>query len=136
MECKWTNDGQRLLLEYFDIFQNSPSHIYHSALPLLPSSSWLCECYGTEATVMVKAVKGLLAGWGKCTRTVVLGDYPWTLSYHNNTIAIGSGSGDIMILNATTGSQTAILSGHTARVYSVMFSSDGTLLVSGSHDHT
>ena len=83
---------------------------------------------------MVKAVKGLLAGWGKCTRTVLLDGYTRALSYHNNTIAIGSEHGDIMILNAITGSQTAILSGHTKEVNSVMFSSDGTLLVSGSGD--
>ena len=136
IECKWTNDTQRLLLEYFDIFQNSPSHIYHSALPLLPSSSWLYKCYSTEPTVMVKAVKGVLTGWGKCSRTVLLGDCTWTLSYHNNTIAIGTGCGDIIILNAITGNQIAILSGHTDEVNSVMFSSDGTLLISGSDDKT
>ena len=31
-ECKWTKNSQRLLLENFDIFQSSPSHIYHTAL--------------------------------------------------------------------------------------------------------
>ena len=136
IECKWANDSQHLLLEYFDIFQHSPSHIYHSALPLLPSSSWLHKCYGTEPTVMVKAVKGLLVGWGKCFRTVLLDEYTTTLSYHNNTIAIGSKCGDIIILNAIIGSKTAILSGHTRQVVSVMFSSDGALLVSGSSDST
>ena len=135
-ECKWTNDTQRLLLEYFDIFQNSPSHIYQSALPLLPSSSWPHSCYGTQSTVMVKAVKGVLAGWGKCSRTVLLDDIAWALSYHNNTTAIGSSCGDIITLNAITGSQVAIFSGHTGPVYSVIFSSDGTLLVSGSGDCT
>jgi hypothetical protein len=99
IECKWTNDSQRLLLEHFDIFQHSPSHIYQSALPLLPPSSWLHQVtIGTESTLMVKAVKGLLAGWGKCSRTVLLDDYTRTLSYHNNTIAIGSMCGDIIIL--------------------------------------
>ena len=134
IESKWANDSQRLLLEYFDIFQSSPSHIYHSALPLLPSSSWPHTCYSTEPTVMVKAVKGLLAGWGKCTRTVLLDGYTRTLSYHNNTIAISSKHGDIFILNVITGSQMALFSGHTSEVNSLMFSSDGTLLVSGSDD--
>ena len=136
IECKWTNDSQRLLLEYFDIFQHSPSHIYYSALPLLPSSSWLHECYSTESTVKVKAVRGLLAGWGKCTRTVLLDSYTRTLSYHNNTIAIGSGHGDVIILNAIIGSQIAIFSGHAGEINSVVFSSDGALLVSGGDDGT
>ena len=135
VENKWTNDSQHLLLEYFDIFQHSPSHIYHSALPMLPSSSWLYNCYG-EPTVMVKAVKGLLSGWGKCSRTILLDSYTRTLSYYNNTIAIGSECGDIIILNAIIGSQIAVFSGHTAEVNSVVFSSDGALLVSGSDDWT
>ena len=136
IESKWTNDSQRLLLEYFDIFQNSPSHIYCSALPLFPSSSWLHKHYNTEPTPMVKVVKGHLTGWGECSRTVLLDSYTRGLSFHNNTIAIGSIHGDIIILNAITGSQMAILSGHTKEVNSLMFSSDGTLLVSGSDDDT
>ena len=136
IECKWTNDTQHLLLEYFDIFQHSPSHIYYSALPLLPSSSWLHECYGMEPTVKVKAVKGLLAGWGKFSRTVLLDEHSLALSYHNNTIAIGSRCGDIVVLNAIIGNQIAIFSEHTREVNSVVFSSDGILLVSGSDDGT
>ena len=135
-ECRWTNDSQHLLLEYFDIFQNSPSHIYHSALPLLPLSSWLHKCFSTKPAFMVKAVRGLLIGWGKCSHTVLLDDYTRTLSYHNNTIAISSKCGDIIILNAITGSQIAIFSGHTEPVNSVVFSVDGTLLVSGGDDKT
>jgi len=41
-----------------------------------------------------------------------------------------------MTANALTGSQTAVLSGHTAYVISLAFSSDGTWLVSGGHDET
>ena len=85
---------------------------------------------------MVKAVKGVLAGWGKCSRTVLLDDFTRALSYHNNTIAIGFEWGDIITLNAITGSQIANFSGHTWVIFSVMFSSDGSLLVSGSCDMT
>ena len=136
IECKWTSDTQRLLLEHFDIIQSSPSHIYHSALPLFPSSSWLCGCYSMEPSTVVKVLKGLPTEWGGCYRTVVLRSFTWTLSYHNGTIAIGSGPGDIIILNSTTGTQRAVLSGHTDKVKCVEFSSDGTLLVSGSDDNT
>ena len=85
---------------------------------------------------MVKAVKGLLSGWGKCSRTVLLDSYMRTLSYHNNTIAIGSIYGDTIILNAIIGSQITTFSGHTQEVNSVVFSSDGALLVSGGDDET
>jgi len=133
---KWTNDSQHLLLEHFDTIKNSPSHIYHSALPLSPSSSWLHKCYGTDLSFTVKMVKGLTAEWGKCSRTVMLGSFTQTLSCWNNTVAVGSELGDIIILDTITGSQTAVLSGHTGEVNCVTFSLDGTSLVSGSDDCT
>jgi len=84
----------------------------------------------------VKVVSGLPAEWGKCSRTVFLDSPASTLSCWNNTVAIGSRPGDIIILDTITGSQIAILSGHTRQVHCVTFSSDGTSLVSGSDDKT
>ena len=81
-------------------------------------------------------VKGLSTEWGTCSRTVSLNNYPLDLSYWNNTIAVGSDSGDIIILDAITGSQMAILSGHTKQINCLTFSSDGKSLVSGSNDAT
>ena len=64
-------------------------------------------------------------------------EYPGpALSCWNNTIVVGSLGGDIIILNAITGSQIAVLSGHTGSVNSVTYSSDGVSLVSGSNDRT
>jgi len=85
---------------------------------------------------MVKVVKGLPAEWGMCSRTVLLNSPLKSLSCHNNIIAVGLESGGIIILNAITGSQTAVLSGHKRMVMSLTFSSNGTLLVSGSWDCT
>ena len=133
---KWTNDSQRFLLEHFDTIHNSPSHIYHSALPLSPSSSWLQRYYNAELSLMVNVVKGLPVEWGGCSRTILLNSLPQALSCHNNTIAVGCKDGGIIILNAITGSQIGALSGHTNEVICLMFSSNGTLLASGSRDHT
>ena len=133
---KWTYDTQRFLLEHFDTIHNSPHQIYHSALPFCPSSSWLHKCYSAEVSNEVKVVKGLPSEWGKCSRTVTFDDCPWCLSCWNHIAAVGLKSGDIIILNVTTGSHIAVLSGHSDWVYSVAFSSDGTLLVSGSRDTT
>ena len=85
---------------------------------------------------MVKVIKGLPARWGVCSQTVLLGGFTPTLSHHNNSIAVGSWSGDIIILNAITGSQSAVLSGHTWQVNCAVFSSGGNSLVSGSWDCT
>ena len=74
--------------------------------------------------------------WGKCYRTVLLNNVGLTLSYWNNTIAVGSRDRNILILDTVTGSQIAVLSGHTHTVRSLTFSSDGTSLVSGSFDES
>ena len=79
-------------------------------------------------------IKGNQAEWGKCFRTVALSSPATAVSYWDTAIALGLGSGDIIILDAITGSCTAILSGHVECVKSVTFSSDGKLLVSGSFD--
>ena len=133
---EWADDSKRFLLEHFDTIENSPSHIYHSALPSSPSSSQLYQHYIAEASPVVKVVKGLSAGWGVCSRTTLLSSPTWTLSYHGNSVAVGSDPGDIFIINIITGSQSAVLSGHTTHVGNVNFSSDGTLLVSASRDKT
>jgi len=71
-----------------------------------------------------------------CTHTVFLDNGVQALACWNDIIAVGSGSGDIIILDTITGSQKAVLSGHTDWVTSITFSSDGISLVSGSYDET
>ena len=134
--CKWTIDSQQFILEHFDTICGSPSHIYHSALPLSLPLTWLQECYGSELSQEIRVVEGLPVGQGMHSRTVLLGADIQGISYWDNTVAIGSRYRDIIILDAITGSQTAILSGHNDRVNSVVFSSDGRSLVSGSDDKT
>jgi len=134
--CQWTTDSQRLILEHFDMICNSPTYIYYFALPISPSSSWLHQYYSAEFSQEIRVVKGLSAGWGTCFRTVQFNDFPRALTCWKDTIAVGKQSGSIIILNATTGIQVAILSGHTEYVNSLVFSSDGASLVSGSGDKT
>jgi WD40 repeat protein len=130
------NDSQRFLLEHFDTIHNSPTQIYHSALPLSPPSSWLCKYYAAEFSEEVKVVKGLPDGWGTCSRTVRLISELGALACRRDTLAVGLESGDIIFLNVITGSQVAVLSGHTNKVKSLDFFPDGTSLVSGSYDKT
>jgi WD40 repeat protein len=134
--CKWTNDSQRLLLENFDVIHNSPSHLYHCGLPLSPSSSWLHKSYDAELSQGVKVVRGLPTEWGTCSRTVPLPSDPLALACWNDTIAVGLQSKCIILLNGITGSQVAVLSGHTNWVRSLTFLLEGASIVSGSDDNT
>ena len=136
VSCKWANDSQNLLLGCFDGIVNSPSQVYHSALPLSPSSSWLRKCYTTELSQEVKVVKGLPIEWGLCSRTVVLGSGAFAIACWKDTIAVGLAYGQIVILDGITGVQIATLSGHANDVTSLVSLPDGTSLVSGSKDKT
>ena len=136
MICKWAEDSQRLILENFDTIQDSPSRIYHEAVPFSPSSSWLHEWYTPELLQGVKVAKGLQARWGRCSRTVLFDSVPSALACWKNLIVAGMWSGHIITLDATTGICTSTLYGHTDLVRSLAFSSDGTSLVSGSEDRT
>jgi len=66
----------------------------------------------------------------------MLDDLPLAFVYWKGIIAAGLESGNIITLGGITGSQTAVLSGHTKDVRSVAFFPDGTSLVSGSDDKT
>ena len=123
-------------MEHFDTICSSPSQIYQFALPFSPSSSWLHKHYAAELLQAPKVVNGAKTQWGTCSRTVLLDTRTQTLSYWNNIIAIGSESGDIITLDAITGSRIAILSEHTDEVRCVTFSSDGRSLASGGDDNT
>ena len=136
MICEWASGSQWFILENFEVIHDSPSAIYHSALPLSPSSSWLRECYSSMLSQGVKVVKGLQAEWGRCFRTVSLDHKPWALKCWKDLIAVGLFSGDIIILDATTGVCMSVLSSHTRSVYTATFPLDGALLVSGSSDET
>ena len=134
--CKFSGDSKHLLLEHFDAIHSSPSQIYHFALLFSPSSSWLYKCYSAELSPKVKVVKGLSAEWGACSCTASQDRSILALSYWNNTVAVGSESPNISIFDGITGTQVAVLPGHTDWVTSVTFSSDGRLIVSGSEDTT
>ena len=135
MICKWTDDSQRFILEYFDIIHSSPSKIYHYALPFSPSRSWLHECYSSDLLQGVKVIKGLRVEWGTC-RTVSYDSAPKILTYWGDLVAAGFRSGSIITFDAITGVYISAPSGHTCDVYSLTFSSDGIFLVSGSKDNT
>ena len=131
------DDSQRFILEHFDAISNSPSQIYHSALPFAPSKSWLRECYSSEFSQEVKVVKGLQAEWGACPRTVH-SDHGnlYSVASKNGIILVGLATGNIVALDAITGSRLSVLFEHDVAVQSVAFSADGKSFVSGSIDKT
>ena len=135
MICKWTDDSQHFILEYFDTICGSPSEIYR-ALPFSPSLSWLHEHYSPELLQGVRVIKGLQVKWGSCSRTVSFDSEPYALAHWKDLVSVGLYSGNIIIVDAITGVYMFVLSSHTKQVNSLAFSLDGTFLVSGSDNKT
>ena len=116
------------------MIHDSPSHLYHSALPLSPSSSWVRRCYETELSEEGRVLVGLPDRWEACSRTIFLRREPSAFAYLGDTIAVGLGS-QVELIDAITGVGTSALRGHTNTISSVDVSLDGTLLVSRCKDN-
>lgn len=133
--CEQADDSERLILEYFDAIRDSPSHIYHSALPFSPSSSWIRKCYEAEVVGEVRVLMGLPDQWDTCSRTILLEGKPSAFAYWGDVIAVGLES-RVELLDAITGIRTSVLCGHRSTIPSLTFALDGTLLLSRSDDKT
>ena len=77
---------------------------------------------------------GLPSRWDACSRTISLQGRPSAIAYRGDIIAVGLGS-NVELLDAITGARTSALHGHTATITSLVFSLDGTLLISRSYDN-
>ena len=120
-------------MEYFDVIHDSPSHIYHSALPFSPSSSWIRRCYEAELAGEARVLMEVPDKWGECSRTIPLESYSKAFAHWGDMIAVGVKS-DVLLLDAITGNRTTVLSGDTGVISSLEFSKGGTLLLSNSYD--
>ena len=136
VSCKWTNESQRLILLNFDVIRDYPTSIYHDAIPFSPSSSSLHKWYTAASLQTVEVVKGRPDKWGTCSRVISFDHFPEVLACHKEIVMVGLSSGDIIALDAITGTRGSVFLGHTDGVTSLAFSLDGKLLASGSKDNT
>ena len=135
MTCKWAADSQCFILEHIDAIRNTPSEIYHHALPFSPSSSWLRKCYSVELSREAEVVKGQ-AEWGTCLRRVSFENTPLALACWKGVVVVGFDSGDIIILDTVTQIRMSAHSRHRGWVRSLALSSAGMFVASGGDDKT
>ena len=134
MTCEWADDSHHLISDHTDTIRNSPSEIYHYALPLAPPSSWLRKYYSAELSREVKVVKGVQAEREMYSHTVSTDDVPRAPACWKGVVVVGFDSGDISILDKITRIRMSVHSRHTDSVRSLAISSDGLFLASGSND--
>ena len=111
---------------------DSPSHIYHSALPFSPSSSWIRRCYEAELAGEARVLMELPDKWSECSRTISLEGAPQAFAHWGDMIAVGIYS-NVVLLDAVTGIRTSVLCGNMGIVSYLEFSQGGTLLLSNNY---
>ncbi|KIK13405.1 hypothetical protein PISMIDRAFT_118949 [Pisolithus microcarpus 441] len=133
-------DGLKLVQNFFTAITCSTPHLYLSALPLSPHSSFLGRILVPRFSHLVEAAHGGLKDW-PATQHVLKGhsDLVTSVAFSPDGDKIVSGSSDftVRVWDAKSGVQIGSpLKGHTSKVISVAFSPDSNRIVSGSWDET
>lgn len=96
-------DCLRFVTEFFEVSSESAPHIYHSALPLAPTSSIIRKLYGQHISSAVRIVTGVSPSWDSCTAIAggELSSCHAIWSPCGQYIATGSGQ-DVHVHDSTT----------------------------------
>jgi len=96
-------DFLRFVTTLFEVISQSESHIYHSALQLVPPSSMVRELYGHQScSAMSKVVNGITALGDSCMASVKLKDPNGVWSPCGRFIATWSKVSTVGVRNSTT----------------------------------
>ena len=94
---------------------------FYGRMPCLRSGS-ASRCTSGDAQLQIQGPDGPI--------------FSLALSWDDQTLAIGNRKGDIHLFNSYTGKHLSKWSGHTQSVRDLGWNADGTLLYSGSDDHS
>ncbi|CAE6393613.1 unnamed protein product [Rhizoctonia solani] len=117
----------------------STPHIYLSALPFSSPTSQIRLIYQPRFTGLTQATGSLMDQIDQASLAVWKSDYPIrsaSFSADRKYIAIGDDSGRISMRHPHNGECLITFQAHRKVISSISFSSDATLIASGSYDNT
>lgn len=131
-------DGYRFALEYFNLVDSCPEHIYISALPTAPCCR-LVDTYSALDTESkcVKMLSSRAPRWDLCVRVVEGQDEgvrSVVYSPNGRWIVAGINDGTVRTWDASSGVPLNIMAGHSTGVYSVDVSPDNSRIISYGRD--
>lgn len=131
------NDAYRFVSLFSQSMTSTP-HLYISAMPWLPTQSRLRQLLRSKVQSLALVSAGLPQEWDATLWTKHFGSAVYSVAYSpdGRRIFVGAGN-DVYFLDAIAGHTVGEpLRGHTGIVTSVVVSSDGTCVASGSWDKT
>ncbi|KAG8687073.1 hypothetical protein FRC11_007855, partial [Ceratobasidium sp. 423] len=118
---------------------SSTPHIYISALPFSSPTSLIRSTYQPRFTGLVQATGTLMDQIDQASLEVWSSKVPIrsaSFSTDRKHVGIGDDNGNIAIQDPHSGKCITSFKAHRKVISSIAFSSDGTMIVSSSHDHT
>lgn len=127
-------ESKTFVLHFYDPVEDSAPHVYHSALPMVPKSSFLRTWYQHELSGEVSVVSGVADSWDGSIRTIEAGYAVTSIAFSKKGGVIAVGGDRVQIFETATGVCVGTLE-HEWKVQSVTFSPDDTLVATGSYDN-
>lgn len=132
---EYATDGHRFTLSFFDVIQASAAHIYHSALPLVPKTTFWESYAKRECGHEARVLQGHDQQWRSLMRIVSVSGLPSAIEYsRNGSILAVVGNGFSHLYHSVTGGRRAELEADCGLVQSVSFSCNDQTLATSSLD--
>ncbi|PWI64171.1 hypothetical protein PCL_12072 [Purpureocillium lilacinum] len=130
-------DARRFILAHRRVIEIAPLQVYASALVFSPTRSLIRGLFQKEEPDWMILKPHMESTWNACLQTLENDCLVKSIAFSSDgRLVSNSGDNAIKVWDTATGACAQTLKGHSSKVRSVAFSTDGLQLASGSYDHT
>ena len=126
-------DGSRFVLTFADLIAESVPHIYLSALPFSPPSSYVYKRYRDQFPCTIKVIHEGDVKWPAMRFSISTNSSVLSISIHpdGKKVAAGMSGGNAVVVSTTTGETLSQLGDHGSTVRTVAYNPSGKRIATG-----